>query len=61
AEVLDTPDGNDVGKSTKTVKVSGYDGVNTVAVDIVDPRDPDAAVDKAEEYINVALQQISAT
>ena len=53
-----TADGKDVGKVTKTVTVTGYDGVNKVAVDVKNPRDADAAVKKAEEYINLVLLHI---
>lgn len=58
--VTATADGKDVGKVTKTLTVTGYDGVNKVAVDITNPQDVDAAVGKAEEYINLALLHISA-
>jgi hypothetical protein len=39
--------------------VSGYDGVNTVAVSIAEPKDLDTAKAKAEEYVDQALLHIA--
>lgn len=46
---------NMAGQKTRTLSVSGYDGVNNIGVAIVSPKDADVAVAQAEEYLDLAL------
>jgi hypothetical protein len=43
------------GQKTQTLTVNGYDGVNTIGVTIISPKDVDVAVAQAEEYLDLAL------
>lgn len=53
--VVKSADGTTDGKQTRTIVVSGYDGVNNVSVNITNPTDDEAAVTTAEEYIDLSL------
>lgn len=44
-----------MGQSITTLTVAGYDGQNNVSVSISQPEDLEAAVNKAEKYIDLAL------
>lgn len=59
ATVMKSADGTSEGKETRTLIVSGYDGVNNVAVTITNPTDDAAAVARAEEYVDLALLHIA--
>lgn len=44
-----------MGQKVTTLTVAGYDGQNTVSVNVSQPKDLDAAVQEAEKYIDLAL------